>query len=269
MPGFLNAAVSPLRMRRPDSRRNVSRSATRALDVLEFFGQTRRPCRAVEIARALDMHPSTTNQLLKTLVDSAHLTFDGRSKTYLPSPRLTDFSAWVVANYGASDRLHLLLRDIHSSTGAIVTLTTPNDLFMQVIDTVGSAEWARSAHRGLHVSVFGSGAVGNAYLSAIPDREIERLSERARLPERTLKTLRETILRVRSVGFAESMTADGALRSLAIPLPKTNPLPMVVAIADRAERMERDGDDLRGKMREAIGRWIPAKQLTARQSDEC
>jgi DNA-binding IclR family transcriptional regulator len=259
MPGFANAADSPLRMRRPDSRRNVSRSATRALDVLEYFGQERRPCRAVEIARALDMHPSTTNQLLKTLVDSAHLTFDGQSKTYLPSPRLTDFSAWIVANYGAHDRLHQLLREIHSATGTLVTLTTPNDLFMQVIDTVGSADWARSAHRGLHVSVFGSPAVGNAYLSAIPDKEIERLAERARLPNRTLTALRETILRVRSVGFAVGLTADGTLRSLAIPLPKTNPVPMVVGITDRAERVQRNLNDLCDKMREAIGRWVPTK----------
>jgi DNA-binding IclR family transcriptional regulator len=234
----------------------VSRSATRALDILEYFGQTRRPCRAIEIARALDMHPSTTSQLLKTLVDSAHLVFDGRGKTYLPSPRLTAFSSWVVENYGIQDRLHMLLHDIHATTGAIATLTTPNDLFMQVIDMVGSVDWPLRAQRGFQVSVFGSPSVGNAYLSAIPDTEVERLSERARLPKRSLQMLLENVLRVRREGFAEGATPDGCLRSMAIPLPKTNPVPMVVGLADRAERVQRNRDTLHEKMRDAIGRWL-------------
>ena len=84
-----------VRVKRPSERRSLSRSATRALDVLEFFGEARRPLRAVEISRVLGMHPSTTNQLLKTMVDSAHLVFDAHSKTYLPSPRLARFSTWT------------------------------------------------------------------------------------------------------------------------------------------------------------------------------
>ena len=81
--------------RRPGDRRSLSRSATRALDVLELFGQERRSLRAIEIAKALGLHPSTANQLLKTMVDSAHLTFDAVAKSYLPSPRLGRFGGWM------------------------------------------------------------------------------------------------------------------------------------------------------------------------------
>ena len=56
----------PMRVMRAGDRRSLSRSATRALDVLEYFGQVRRPLRAVEIARQFSLHPSTVNQLLKT-----------------------------------------------------------------------------------------------------------------------------------------------------------------------------------------------------------
>ena len=69
--------------------------------MLEYFGEARRPLRAVEIAKALELHASTTDQLLKTMVDSAHLVFDARSKTYAPSHRLAGFGAWVVESYGA------------------------------------------------------------------------------------------------------------------------------------------------------------------------
>ncbi len=51
----------PVNVRRPGDRRSLSRSATRALDVLELFGETRRPLRAVEMSKALGMHPSSMN----------------------------------------------------------------------------------------------------------------------------------------------------------------------------------------------------------------
>lgn len=44
-----------MRVKRPSERRSLSRSATRALDVLEYFGEARRPLRAVEISKALGL----------------------------------------------------------------------------------------------------------------------------------------------------------------------------------------------------------------------
>ena len=141
---------------RTRNRRSLSRSATRALDVLEYFGQARRPLRAIEIARTLDLHPSTVNQLLKTMVESAHLTFDAGPKTYLPSPRLTRFSTWMVDVYGSDERLSGMIAQVQASSNEIVTLTTPNDGFMQVIDLAGVDFAAEGAERGLRVPMFSS-----------------------------------------------------------------------------------------------------------------
>jgi DNA-binding IclR family transcriptional regulator len=147
----------PVRVKRPSERRSLSRSATRALDVLEYFGQARRPLRAMEIAKALDLHPSTTNQLLKTMVDSAHLVFDARAKTYLPSHRLAAFSAWLVESWGGDERLRGLVREVAAATGEIVTLTTPNDLFMQILDVAGPPPTTPPTQRGHRGSGLGSG----------------------------------------------------------------------------------------------------------------
>ncbi len=57
----------------PGGKRNLSKSATRALDILEYFAMVGRPLRAREIAQAFDFHASSTDQLLKTMVDSAYL----------------------------------------------------------------------------------------------------------------------------------------------------------------------------------------------------
>jgi DNA-binding IclR family transcriptional regulator len=108
------------------------------------------------------------------MVESAHLIFEATSKTYFPSPRLTRFSCWMVANYGGDDRLRRLVQHVQSSTGEVVTLTTPNDVYMQVVDLADpdvSAAQLHGAERGLRVSMFGT-AIGAAYLSTLPDKEI-------------------------------------------------------------------------------------------------
>ena len=111
--------------------------------MLELFGELRRPLRAIEIATTLELNPSTTNQLLKTMVESAHLTFGARTKVYQPSLRLVRFGAWLSGSYGASENLGDLVREVQAQTGGIVTLTTPNDTFMQIIDTAGSEPGVR------------------------------------------------------------------------------------------------------------------------------
>lgn len=207
---------SGVRVKRPSERRSLSRSATRALDVLEFFGDARRPLRAVEISKMLGMHPSTTNQLLKTMVDSAHLVFDAHHKTYLPSPRLVRFSAWIGETYVLGGHLRELVHEVHTRTDMVVTLTTPNDLFMQVIDVATSM--ARHTERGLMISVFGS-AIGSAYLSMLDEREVRRLALRARLPATEMSALLQEIAKIRQAGYVECPSADTAMWAIAMPLP--------------------------------------------------
>jgi DNA-binding IclR family transcriptional regulator len=243
----------PVRVKRPSERRSLSRSATRALDVLEYFGQARRPLRAMEIAKALDLHPSTTNQLLKTMVDSAHLVFDARAKTYLPSHRLAAFSAWLVESWGGDERLRRLVREVAAETGEIVTLTTPNDLFMQILDVAGAPPTAQPTERGLRVSVFGS-AVGAAYLATLSDAEIERLADRGRLPPAEIAEVLASAARIRADGFAEGPSPDEAIWSLAAPLPAQG-LPLVLGLAGRAPRVQARSGELQAIMRAAIGRW--------------
>lgn len=252
----------PVRVKRPSERRSVSRSAIRALDVLEHFGQARRPLRAIEISQALALHPSTANQLLKTMVDSGHLVFDARAKTYLPSHRLASFSAWVVESYGGDERLRGLVRDVQAATGEIVTLTTPNDLFMQVVDQAGHGPSGQPTERGLRVSVFGS-AVGAAYLSTLANREIARLAERARLPAGEAQDALASAARIRACGFADGASLDGAFWSIAVPLSGDFPTPLVLGLAGPEQRIRSDLRRLQAAMHAAIVRWLPPPPLAA------
>lgn len=250
------ARAWPIRVKRPGERRSLSRSATRALDVLELFGQARRPLRAVEIGRALALHPSTANQLLKTMVDSGHLTFEAAAKTYLPSPRLARFGSWMVDSFGADGRLRRLVRDLAAETGETVTLTTPNDLFMQVVEFADGPESAAAtgggAERGLRISIFGS-ATGAAFLSTLAAAEIRRLATRARIAEAEHPALLAEAARVRRDGHADGPSPDGLTWSIAVPLADAAlPAPLVLGLAGPESRVRPALAPLGRRMRDAI-----------------
>jgi DNA-binding IclR family transcriptional regulator len=243
-----------VRVKRAGDRRSLSRSATRALDVLELFGRMRRPIRAIEIARELDMHASTTNQLLKTMVDSGHLVFNARDKSYLPSQRLTEFAAWIGETYGAGGRLRELILDLHSRTGMVVTLSTPNDLFMQVVDL--AVPEGRRAERGLRVSLFGS-AVGSAYLAMLDDAEITRLINRARIPVGQIPALLGEVARIRGEGHAHGAIEGSPYWSVAMALPAQGlQVPTVLGLAGPADEVVARLAELSQLMREAITAWL-------------
>lgn len=246
-----------MRVVRSGERRSVSRSATRALDVLEYFGQVRRPLRAVEIARRLSLHPSTANQLLKTMVESAHLAFDAATKTYLPSPRLARFSTWMVEAFGSDESLRRLLAEIHDATGEVATLTTPNDLYMQVIEVAGYDAFetpSDGAERGLRVSMFGS-AIGSAYLSTLPPAEVRRLAERARIPDSEHRDVIAQCALIRRRGFAEAPSAEGRFWSIAVPVPGAcSNVPLVLGLAGPSERITSDLSQLSQLLRSGIDR---------------
>jgi DNA-binding IclR family transcriptional regulator len=249
-------ASENVKVRRPGERRSLSRSATRALDVLELFGEARRPLRAIEMSKALGLHPSSVNQLLKTMVESAHLTFEAHLKTYLPSPRLAPFSGWMLANYGGDERFRRLLRQLNAASSEVATLTTPNDLYMQVLDVVGAELPAEAAERGLRVSIFGS-TTGAAYLSKLPKAEIDRLMARARISEDETSAILAQAAAVRKAGVADGPSGGGRYWSVTLALPtQLSPAPLIVGLAGPAERIKQNLARLQHLMRDTVEHWL-------------
>jgi DNA-binding IclR family transcriptional regulator len=252
------------RMRRPSDRRSLSRSATRALDVLEYFGSTQRPLRAIEISNALSLHPSTTDQLLKTMVDSAHLVFDAHTKRYFPSPRLAGFGAWLAAGYYGGDKVRGLLRALHAATGENITLSSPNDVCMQVVDAVWRPDCVDMAERGLRVPMFGS-AIGGAYLATLPEPVIAELMARARVPVADAPEMLEGVQKIQRDGYAfGGMSVDDDIWSVAMAMPPPGAgVPLVLGLAGPARRVEANRLAYYARMREAIAHWTRAPESAA------
>ena len=242
-----------VRVKRPGERRSASRTATRALDVLEAFGEARRPLRAVEIARLLELTSSTADQLLKTMVESAHLVFDAQSKCYFPSPRLASFGLWLGETYGAGGHIRQLVQDVRQQTGMVATVTTQNDLFMQIIDLAAPGE--QLARRGLQVSLFGS-AIGSAWLATRDEAEVRRLAHRARIPVSELPAILGTLTLIRAAGFADGPTGQSDLWAIAMPLALPGSrIQTVLGLSGPAAALRDRAAETAALMRDAIGRW--------------
>ncbi|HKX78319.1 MAG TPA: helix-turn-helix domain-containing protein [Novosphingobium sp.] len=248
-----------MQVRRPDERRSRSQSASRTLDVLEYFGQVRRPLRAIEIVNMLSMNPSSTNQLLKTMVDSAHLLFDARTKTYMPSPRLAAFGTWIRDLYGDSDKFDELVCDIQARTGLFVTVSTQNDLFMQVIETRSPS--GRTAQRGVRVAMFDS-AVGLAYLSTLGAAEFDRLVYRGRITDARLPEITAEVEGIRQAGYASRPSTDASTWSIAMPIRHGSAqIPTVLGLSGAPEKVRDEAEEIFAIMRDAAVRHLGEESL--------
>ena len=210
-------------VRLPGGRRNLAKSATRALDILEHLAIMKRPMRAIEIGHVFGWRASSTDQLLKTMVDSGYLIFDSSQKFYRPSPRLARFAAWLTATYYGDEKLHRLLALIHGRTGETATLAVRQDSHMQVVDLVSPPCGPQPLPRGLKVPLIGS-ALGSAYLAARSDSEVREIVcqiDRHRAdPAARVPAVQAEVAECRARGYAAGgITASPDMTSLAMSLP--------------------------------------------------
>lgn len=227
-------------IRHPGERRNISKSAVRALDVLEYFAHARRPLRATDIAHALDLHPSSADQLLKSMVDSAYLLIDPGGKVYRPSPRLMPFANWLAENYFGGDALSKLVSSVAAKTGEIVTLAAPQGGWLQLVDVATPPALTGLVRKGSRVSITNS-TLGAAFLAAHDDREIERWIDRtpeARHIDAAVRAeLRTSVDAARARGFACGLGDRLFSIALALPRPAAG-IQLVLGLAGEPEHME-------------------------------
>jgi len=238
-------------IRNPGERRNLSKSAIRALDVLEHFAAVRRPLRATDIAHALDLHPSSADQLLKSMVDSAYLLIDPEGKLYRPSPRLLPFANWLAENFFGGDALHDLVTAIGARTGQIVTLAAPQMGLLQLVDVTTPPALAGLVRKGSRVSITRS-TLGAAFLAAHDDRDIERwiarTPEARHMNDEARAELDASVAAARAQGYACGLS--DRLFSIALALPRpTAGIQLVLGLAGQPEFIEPRVEELHGQMR--------------------
>lgn len=235
---------------------DVVKSVGRALAVLELFEQRREPLTATDVCRELGYPNSSTDALLKSMVNLGYLSLDTQSRSYFPSMRVTRLGEWLPEQLFTDDIMEMLMA-LHEVTGETVTLSVQNDLHMQFIRVLpGTFPISLRVTEGYMGPLFGS-AVGTAFLSSLQDRQIQRLLQRGkRTPGsvsariRLAEVMREVeIARKRgyTVGYDRILQDTGA-----VAMPLAGGRSFVVGVGGLSPRIHRSEANIIRHMRQAI-----------------
>jgi DNA-binding IclR family transcriptional regulator len=255
----------------PESRPSAVKSATRVLDVFEFFSFACRPSRGIEIANYLELPKSSANVLLKTLVDTGHLTFNPKTKCYFPSFRMVRLSRSVASSFRGEERLIALIERLQFKMEVCVALTVQNGGYMQFVAKLPSPQVRLADHRrylsygeGTKTPIIGS-ATGGALLSTFKDSEImefvlhQRRGRSRDEREKECEVVLATVRSFRERGYATNYypPASPNTRTFAMALPKhVSDVPLILSVGGLEPDMLRREREIFEEMRRCVVRYV-------------
>lgn len=244
------------------------KSAVRVFEILEHFKAVRQPMRLTDLAAQLGYPISSTAALVKTLVDSGYFHFDGNSRVYFPTSRLSQLTNWIpTPNYEGGpvlDALHQLQR----STGEMIVLATPVGVYVEYVTTLRSSQavplYAPPGTRRLMVQ----SGMGWLMLSRISETAALDIYQRTiglgELSEKELR--RESFLarieQMRQQDHAFTTAKDyvrptshwsGAMMAMLIPVPRKHRR-LAIGVGGLAERLNAQSEQIRAQLRAEVAR---------------
>jgi DNA-binding IclR family transcriptional regulator len=245
------------------------KSATRVLEVLEFFDDIQRDATVMEVAQALNYPQSSTSMLLRTMASLGYLEQNLRDRTFVPSVRVSLLGNWVDQSFVRDGLLVQTMKELNRATRDTIVLIAQIGLNCQYIHIIQAISPAR-----LHVTlgtarpVAASGG-GYALLSLMDDRKAIALLNRINAEAKDgnpinrvefLKKLNE----VRRKGYAfnlDSVTRGAGMMAAPLPAVKGQ-RPLAIGIGGISEVMRDREDELAGHLKSAIARYAKAQENT-------
>ena len=226
------------------------KSASRAIEILEFFCKVRSPKSLSEIAQALGYPLSSTTVLLKTLIGMGYLSFDRRERVYFPTPKVASLGDWVSQALFGSTPILKAMRDVHAATGESTSIDTANDIQLQYLQIIQSIHPLRFHVDEGTLRPLTQSAVGWLLMSQMPNQTIDDIVRRTNIatkrPGESVKSA-EIMERVRTIrragyGWAENIPFLGGA-TLCVLLPVTiHDRPVALGIGGALERMRQNRD---------------------------
>ena len=99
---------------------NISATALKALLVLDYIGQQRRPLTVQEVGEGIGADRATAYRMLMTLVHSGYVVRDLSQKTYRLSFKVLSLARYLVSDDERSTQILNCLRQISEVTGETV-----------------------------------------------------------------------------------------------------------------------------------------------------
>ena len=238
------------------------KSAQRVLELLEYFGANRRQVSVMEICRALGYPQSSTSELLRCLVNLGYLTYDGRERSFRPTPRVAILGAWVKPELFRQGHLLPMMDELSVSTTELIALATTVGVTVRYIHVIDATNPVRmhvpqGATRPLLIS-----ATGKLFLTQYDERKVKSLVHRLNAeepdPERKVRyaDLANELDQIRRQGYAVSynkVNPGGGMIAMLLPSADRDQ-PLAVGIGGVSAILEANLDRYLAALRQAIAR---------------
>jgi DNA-binding IclR family transcriptional regulator len=236
------------------------KSARRVLEFLEYFSEVQRAVSVAELAKHYHYPVSSVSTVMRTMVSMGYLSYDGRSRTYLPTTRIMSLVEWVGVQLFKSETARAIMQSLSDATGETILLAVQSGLrihYLQVIDATGPVR--------LHVEAgsfreMAATAVGRMLMSQLDDaaagKLIRRINNEQTDPEKLvdLKALLCDLARIRTNGYAVSI--GGVVKhggAIAVMLPKSfGPAPLAIGIGSVRSVLEANEQHFVDLLRAAV-----------------
>jgi DNA-binding IclR family transcriptional regulator len=247
------------------------KSGARAVQVLEYFHRRGLPARAIEIGRDLDMSASSTNDLLKTLVEVGYLEFNETTKAYFIGARAALFGHWAASVQPSMGILRDLSSELRERSGECVVLSTQRGHVVQFLSILhGPDETPPYVAEGLSAPVVGT-AAGSALLMDMSGEEVSEIVKRTYHLKNAGKLADDLFSRLkmfRERGYASPVREDYVPGNwvVALPLPlRGSSGRIALGMGGLKSRIQEREQELAALARETIGRFFP-KRATMRHT---
>jgi IclR family transcriptional regulator, KDG regulon repressor len=238
----------------------VIKTARRIFEVLEHFDEVQRPVSLKEIVAELDYPVSSASALLKSMVTMGYLDYDGYSRTYMPTMRLSSLSEWIQGALFGEGRILALARHLSREIEETISIGTQSDLYAQYIHIIPSTHPIRYHLKAGTVRPLARSGLGWLLLSARSDETIEKLVRRINAEEKNRKlrvALPELMTRIREIrrqGYVFSrhtVVAGGGIIAMLLPGMRYGRI-LAIGVNSTVERLETNKKRILTELRAGI-----------------
>lgn len=146
-------------------------SLERAFAILDCFNDSQPDLGVREIARQIDLHPSTVGRILTTLNSLGVLTQDKETRRYRMGPKVLKWSSVYTSNLDLQTEARPYMQELHRITEETISLDIPNGQTRICIERIESPQNLRWVKQLGEIMPFYASASGRILLSFLPSDE--------------------------------------------------------------------------------------------------